>query len=483
MNRLNLTRRGLLRYGVGAVGLTALLAACSQQAASTSTPAASSQGSGQTAPSAPTAAAGAPTASAAGGTSAAPAATSAPAASTGVEIKVSTRGGTDGQIMIKTAETFGKQTGIKVTHVSYGPEPDYWTKVEALYATKQVADVVWASSGNQLNFANRGMLGELDSIIKADNYDLSDYVQNALKSMSLRGKLYGMPWGTHPGNGGLVYNADMLNQAGFTKVTDDPESILDWSYDTLMQAAQKATKSSNGRTDVYGYLPGNDYLSLSNVLGAYGADFLNADGTKLTMDTPEFAKGMQWVYDAYVTNKVSPAPDSKGDQLFDSQKLAMELSGYWGQFQPGIKDNAFKWNDSLQPVGPTGKRGTHLTINGQCMSSITQHQKEAWEFIKFLMSPEQNIQIVLTGGGRPAARKSVLESPELMQKMKAHKVWVKDIESAEPWRQPANFRWPEFSTTIQQAFASAWIGKQTLEEAMPNAKKLLQAVLDKPAAK
>jgi len=193
---------------------------------------------------------------------------------------------------------------------------------------------------------------------------------------------------------------------------------------------------------------------------------------------------MTWVYDTYVTNKVSPAPGSgtNGDQLFDSQKLAMEQSGYWGQFQPGIKGNAFKWNDSLQPVGPTGKRGTHLTINGQAMSSITQHQKEAWEFIKFLMSPEQNIQIVLTGGGRPAARKSVLESPILMEKMKAHKVWVNAIETAEPWRQPANFRWPEFNTTIQQAFADCWVGKQTITQALPQATKLLQAVLDKPAA-
>lgn len=329
------------------------------------------------------------------------------------------------------------------------------------------------------------MLADLDPIIKSDNYDMSDYLQNALTSLSLKGKLYGMPWGVHPGNGGLVYNADMLNAAGFSKVTDDAATLLDWTYDTLMQAAIKTTKRSGNQVTVYGYLPGTDYLSLTNVLGAYGADFLSSDGTKLTMDTPEFMKGMTWVYDAFVTNKVapSPSPTLNGDQLFDSQKLAMESSGYWGQFQPGIKDNAFKWNDSLQPVGPTGKRGTHLTINGQCMSSLTKNQKEAWEFIKFLMSPEENVQVVLSGGGRPAGRKSVLESPTLIKQMKSHKVWIKDIETAQPWLQPANFRWEEFNSTISQAFGSVWVGKQTLEQALPNAKKLLQAILDKPIAK
>jgi ABC-type glycerol-3-phosphate transport system substrate-binding protein len=66
--------------------------------------------------------------------------------------------------------------------------------------------------------------------------------------------------------------------------------------------------------------------------------------------------------------------------------------------------------------------------------------------------------------------------------MKAAKVQAMGIEAAEPWRQPANFRWPEFNTTIQQAFADCWVGKQTIQQALPNATKLLQAVLDKPAA-
>lgn len=477
-NRTSLTRRRFLGIAVG-FGTGGLVVACSSGSpaspttgsSSAATPGTSSSGAAGTRPPTPTTAA-----------AAVPVGTAKPAASN-VEIQVATRGGSDGQIMIQTTATFTQKTGIKAKHVAYGPEPEYWSKVEALYATKQVADVIWASSGNQLNFANRGFLMDLGPIIKSDNYDINDYFKNALDSLSLKGKLYGMPWGVHPGNGGLLYNVAMLNQAGFPKVTEDAASLLDWTYDELMQAAIKTTKRSGDQVQVYGYLPGTDYLSLTNVLGAYGADFLNADGTKLTMDTPAFLKGMTWVYDAFVTNKVAPAPTSNGDQLFDGQKLAMGLSGYWGQFQPGIKNDAFKWNDSLQPLGPTGKRGTHLTINGQCMSAITKTPKEAWEFIKFIMSPEQNIQIVLTGGGRPAARKAVLESPTLIEKMKSHKVWIKDIETADPWRQPANFRWPEFNTTVQQAFASVWVGKQTLDQALPQATKLLQTVLDKPAAK
>src|SRR5579859_5546750 len=462
VNQVALSRRQLLRIGLGFSGV-AFLAACSSAAPASPT----------AAPTQPAAAAVAATATTA------PAAAAAPA-TMGVAITVSTRGAGDGDIMIKTADAFSKSTGIKVTYVSYGPEPDYWAKVEATFATKQLADVVWASTGNLFNFANRKILRELDSVIKADNYDLSDYVPNALKTLTFKGTLVAMPWGAHPGNGGLLYNADMLNAAGFAKVTDNAESILDWTYDMVMQAAQKTLKRTGDSTDVYGFSTGTDYLSLTNVVSSYGADFINADGTKLTMDTPEFLKGMNWIRDVFVTAKLAPAPGANGDQLFDGQKLATEASGFWGQFQPGIKDNAFKWNCGLAPLGPANKRGTHLTINGQAMAATTTHDKEAWQFIKYLMAPEQNVQIVLANGGRPAARKAVLESPILLEKMKAMKVWAKGISEAEPWRQPSNYRWPEFNTTITNVFADAWIGKQTVEQALPNAMKLLQAVLDKP---
>src|SRR5262249_24538863 len=127
--------------------------------------------------------------------------TAAAVASGGPELQVSTRGSTDGDIMEKSVVAFQQQTGIKIKHVSYGGEHDYWSKVQALHATGQVADVIWASTGNLHNFANRGILSELDSLIAADKYDLSDYILAGLQSLSLNGKLYGMPWGGHPGNG------------------------------------------------------------------------------------------------------------------------------------------------------------------------------------------------------------------------------------------------------------------------------------------
>ena len=416
-------------------------------------------------------------------------ATTAPAvASSGVELQVSTRGATDGDIMEKSVVAFAAQTGIKFKHVSYGGEPDYWSKVQALHATGQVADVIWASTGNLHNFANRGILSELDSLIAADKYDLSDYIPAGLQSMSLNGKLYGMPWGGHPGNGGLLYNVDLLNGAGFN-VTEDPDSLDNWTYDTLKDAATKTTKTKDGRADTLGYSPGTDFLSLNNVLGAYGARFMTPDGKALAMDTPEFLAAMNWVRDIYMT-KVSPALDpdptamgNTNNELFGGGRLATLQTQYTGQFTPGEKviQGKFKWNVGLQPKGPANKRGTALTINGMTVSAISKHKPEAWQFVKWLMEPENQVPIILAGGSRPGLRTKVLNDERLMTQLKAHKVFVKALLAAEPWQMPANFRWPEFNSTVQQVFAGVWSGSETVDQALPAAKKKLQEVLDKPA--
>ncbi len=423
-----------------------------------------------------------------GASSTASAATTAPVASTGVELQVATRGATDGDIMENSVVTFLAQTGIKFKHVSYGPEPDYWSKVQALHATGQIADVIWASTGNLHNFANRGILAELDPLIAADKYDLSDYVPAGLQSMSLNGKLYGMPWGGHPGNGGLLYNVDLLNAAGFN-VTEDPDSLQNWTYDTLRDAATKTTTTKDGRADVFGYSPGTDFLSLNNVLGAYGARFMTPDGKSLAMDTPEFLSAMSWVRDIFLS-KASPAPGADGtatsntqNELFAGSRLATLQTQYTGMFTPGEKviQGKFKWNVGLQPKGPAGKRGTALTINGMTIAAGSKHKSEAWQFVKWLMEPENQVPIILAGGSRPALRTKVLNNSRLMTELKAHRVFAKALLEAEPWQMPANFRWPEFNSTVIQVFGGVWAGTETLQQALPQAKKKLQDVIDKPA--
>src|SRR5262245_26338376 len=127
----------------------------------------------------------------AGGSQGTPATGGAPA-----EIHVNFRQGTDAEWQQKLIPQFmQKYPNIKVVLDVLPAEPEYWAKVQALYATGQVGDMIWASLGNYKNFADKGLLKQLDPIIAADKYEISDYKQVGLDNMRWNGKLYGMPWG------------------------------------------------------------------------------------------------------------------------------------------------------------------------------------------------------------------------------------------------------------------------------------------------
>lgn len=493
-----MTRRTLLG-GLGLLGAAAALAACGAAsptaapaksteapkpaAAATAAPAATTAPVGAASPAAGAAskpaAAGAASPAAGAITAPSAAAPAAPAKS-GPAIKVTTRIGSDADVMAKTVKTFTEKIGIQATHEANPAEPEYWPKIAALHATKQAPDVIWASTGGITSFSFKGILAELDPLIQGDKYDLEDYVKNALDSLKFNGKLYGMPWGGHPGNGGVLYNVDLLNKAGL-KVTDDAASFNDVTWDQIVEAGKKVTSG-----DTFGFMPGNDFLSITNFVNSFGGDFFDKEGKKLAMDTPEFKKGFQLIYDIFNTHKIAPTPDPKLNtgELFAGGKLAMLHGGYGNQFSPGEKAIAgkFKWNVGLTPKGPAGKRGSALTINGQTIWSGSQAKDSAWQFVKFLMEPEQNVELVLSGGSRPALRNKVLDNDRLMKEMKAHKVFAQFIKEAEPWKQPANYRWPEFDSAVKQVFANAWLGKETPDQSLANAKKTLQDILDKPPA-
>jgi hypothetical protein len=96
------------------------------------------------------------------------------------------------------------------------------------------------------------------------------------------------------------------------------------------------------------------------------------------------------------------------------------------------------------------------------------------------MEPETQIPAILSGASRPGLRKSVLRHPKLMSEMKSHAVWVDLIEGASPWHQPANLRWAEFNEQINTAFAPAWKGEQTVEQALSQNLPAFEAILQKP---
>ena len=149
--------------------------------------------------------------------------------------------------------------------------------------------------------------------------------------------------------------------------------------DTLLDAVKKTTKQVGGRTDVFGFaLGGVNFLALNDFVGAFGGDFMSPDGKELTMDTPQFKAGMNYVRDLLVTQGGAGARTGRqrGQPVrWRQDRDAGRLPSALHPWQKAIAGK-FKWGIDLMPKGPAGKRGTSLTINGQTISSISTKQKE-----------------------------------------------------------------------------------------------------------
>ncbi len=484
IDRVVTRRTALLMLAAG--GSAALLAACGGAASTTSAPTTGAAAAKPTAAPATGAATTAPAAAAATAPAAAAnpttAPTAAPAAAAGgknAEIHVNFRQGSDAEWQQKFIPKFeAANPGIKVVLDVLPAEPEYWAKVQALHATGQVGDMVWASLGNYKNFADKGLLKELDPIISKDKYDLNDYYPAAIETMRFNGKLFGMPWGAHTGNCAVMYNADLLDKDGL-KIEDATKD-----FDSLYQSALKLTKSDGGKRSQFGFIPAGGQIGMNNIIRSFGGDFYDKDGQKLTLETPEAMNGIKWLQKMHNDASVTFGGGSNTDELFANGKIAM-VQAWWGnQFVPGDKQIAgkFKWDIVQMPKGPAGVIGTQLTINGITMTSTSKQPDATWAYMKYMLDPVSQIEIVSNNGGRPSPRHAVMDNAELVSKLKAPKVFIPLYQTAQGWPEPANHRWPEFSSAVDQVFGPIWTGKTSLEAGMKDVTSKLQEILSKPKA-
>ncbi|HET7770564.1 MAG TPA: sugar ABC transporter substrate-binding protein [Chloroflexota bacterium] len=395
-------------------------------------------------------------------------------------ISVITRGGGDGTGMEQVIiPAFTKvHENIKVEHASLGGEPDYWAKVVTGHMGKELGDVVWASNGGFSALASRGVMKELEPLARSDKYKFDDYVQAGLDSLKHDGKLYGLPWGGHPGYAGLVYNEELLSRAGFRP----PDAT--WTWDRVAEVARATARvTGDPNSDVYGFRPYNpDYLGQIQIVRGNGGDWLDKEGKKFVGNAPPALAGLNTYRNFWVRDRVAPVighPVTNND-LFAQGRLALFQDTYSGNFHEQRVQGKFKWGMVIVPKGTAGKVGTQLTVNGMTISSLSKAPDAAWQFLKFIMEPETQLPAILSGASRPGLRKSVLRHPKLGTDMKGHTPWIELIEGASPWHQPANYRWAELNTAIGAALTPAFKGETTVEQALSQNMPQFDSILAKP---
>ncbi|MDI6829070.1 MAG: extracellular solute-binding protein, partial [Armatimonadota bacterium] len=148
-------------------------------------------------------------------------------------------------------------------------------------------------------------------------------------------------------------------------------------------------------------------------------------------------EAIQWMADLRQKHHVAPLPSDTADvgaqKLFTNGRIGMFVSGSWAAplvFQKEIK--TFDWDVAPLPKGKV--RASFIGGGAFGILKRSKHKKEAWELVKFMVSPTMQQHFAQTKHIIPS-RRSVAESGAylyLKDKPKSKKVFIDAISYGHP---------------------------------------------------
>lgn len=273
-------------------------------------------------------------------------------------------------------------------------------KILSAIAGGDPPDIVDLGTSLELGaWATQGALTPLNSYISAGKLDLSQFVPDALKPVTVKGQVYALPFMDF--TTGLLYNKKLFAAAGISQ----PPTTLE----QLTADAKKLTKQApNGKITQLGFdpsWPGPDQgqvCPLEPYGWLFGGQWYNSSSDKLTPTDPANVAALTWETEfvkQYGAQNIANFIASSGAYLtasdpFESGKLAMVYDGPWALAY--IQANVPSLTSSIGVVGfpapatdPQNTGTSFIDTNPQVIPRGAAHPQQAFDFIKWLTTDAQ----------------------------------------------------------------------------------------------
>ncbi len=251
-------------------------------------------------------------------------------------------------------------------------------------------------------------LEDLTPYIQRDNYDTSDFYGAAASLNTYEGKNVGIPLGLYPTF--ILYNQDAFDKAGVDYPTHDYNDTT-WTIDKLTEMAKATTLDTNGNSvtsasfdsaNIAQYGFDNSWETLRGWVTGFGPENMGrpttADYKTAVVNDPVWVEGLQWYSDAIWKNYFTPdsasitAMDPSNEDLFYFGTLAMWQTQSWYMGET-LMELPFKWDMAPVPFNSKGVRIAPIDADVYAIPKDAKNKDEAWEVIKWLLQPENNIEL------------------------------------------------------------------------------------------
>lgn len=297
-----------------------------------------------------------------------------------------------------------------------------------------------------------------------DSSFFTNFPDNLLQLGQVNGKQVGMPYALS--NIVTYYNADMLKQAGVNP-NSPPRTWEEWR-----QVAPNI-KEKTGKPGIYLQVL-DDNWSTQAMIESNGGKLLDCQGGewKAAFNQPEAVKAIQFWADLIKDGLALNLLWTQGAQAFLSGEVATNITtiaqraNLQKQAKFDLRATTFPRFGTQQPKLPAG--GNNLFV----FSQDSAKQRAAWEFIKFLESPE-GLTVWTKGTGYLPPRKGVADDPKylggFMKENPIEAVAVEQVPMVIPWRSFPGPNGLQASKTLFSALQEALGGQSSADKALRGA--------------
>jgi len=299
-----------------------------------------------------------------------------------------------------------------------GPKVEYTTgavgviqeKARAQLAAGTPPDMIQQEAAGAIGFIAKGEVLALDTFIKRDKFDLSDFFEKSYPQYEWKGKKHGISKGMS--NQSTYVNLTLLEQSG-AAAPPVKANATGWDFDTFVKTAERMTKRSGSETLQWGFVVQRGLRGgFLQWIRANGGELFDKDFTKCTMNEPRTVEALQFMQDLIYKYRVAPTP--KEETAAAATQQAMFLNGNVGMRIAPVSELAatraatFQWDLAVNAMGPAGRGKRVTTGGGQAwlIPSASKNQEEAWAFLKHATTPDAMKE--MSGTWYPP-RKSVLQ--------------------------------------------------------------------------
>ena len=315
------------------------------------------------------------------------------------------------------------------------------------------ADIIWVPE-----FASLGILVPMNKEFANEfNRLKSQMLPGPLSTNAWKGDYYGLPLDTNTRI--LFWNKTLFDAAGLKPPT---------TWEDFASACEKLTKKSGDQTVQWGFAEsGTDPWHILPWIWSGGGNVTDQKITKASgyLNGNNSISALTFLVNLFKKGYISPS--LLGGALgpyegYAQGKYAMIIDGPWTY---PIFEAQYP-NVTLSPALIPAKKASISVVGGEdiVMFSSTKYKKEAWEFVKFMLSKTAQLKMAETG--QMPILKTITEK-ELMAVKPYYGTFSAQLRTARA-RTP-HPSWPKIQDILNTQFAAAFRGTQTPKQALDEA--------------